>query len=193
MSRNIKSTTIYQFRRNLWYTAKSAPNFTELEPGISGTLPRDRCWGEERAFQVSLLKGSAILDIRTSLVAGCKDAGIPYGRKVENGFTFHDLRHTAKTIARKAGVDKNVRMVIFGHANPNDMDLRYDTVDEGDLTQSTKLRLFWKIDTIIVTIAQKKAIRIESFNGVTCCFNCGAEGESRTRTSIRTLDPETKI
>ena len=46
---------------------------------------------------------------------------------------FHDLRHTAKTIARKAGVDKNVRMVIFGHSNSNDMDLRYDTVDEDDL------------------------------------------------------------
>ena len=64
---------------------------------------------------------------------GCKEAGIPYGRKVENGFTFHGLRHTAKTVARKAGVDKNVRMVIFGHSNSNDMDLRYDTVDEGDL------------------------------------------------------------
>ena len=43
------------------------------------------------------------------------------------------MRHTAKTIARKAGVDKNVRMVIFGHSNPNDMDLRYDTVDDEDM------------------------------------------------------------
>ena len=46
---------------------------------------------------------------------------------------FHDLRHTAKTIARKAGVDKNVRMVIVGHSNSKDLDLRYDTVDEDDL------------------------------------------------------------
>ena len=78
-------------------------------------------------------KEKAILDIRAGFQKGCKDAGIPYGRKVENGFTFHDLRHTAKTIARKAGVDKNVRMVIFGHSNPNDMDLRYDTVDDEDM------------------------------------------------------------
>jgi hypothetical protein len=43
------------------------------------------------------------------------------------------MRHTTKTIARKAGVEKNVRMTMFGHSNPDDMDLRYDTVDEGDL------------------------------------------------------------
>ena len=76
-------------------------------------------------------KGSAISDIRTGFAEGCKEAGIQYGRK--GGFVFHDLRHTAKTITRKAGVDKNVRMVIFGHSNSNDMDSRYDTVDEEDL------------------------------------------------------------
>ncbi|MGB5747862.1 MAG: hypothetical protein WBM69_12820 [Desulfobacterales bacterium] len=36
-------------------------------------------------------------------------------------------------IERKADVDNNVRMVIFGHSNPNDMDLRYDTLDQGDM------------------------------------------------------------
>jgi integrase len=76
-------------------------------------------------------KGSAISDIRTGFIDGCKAAGIRYGR--DGGFVFHDLRHTAKTIARKAGVDKNVRMVIFGHSGNDDMDFRYDTVDEGDL------------------------------------------------------------
>jgi integrase len=46
---------------------------------------------------------------------------------------FHDLRHTAKTYLRKAGVDRNIRMVIFGHTDGNDMDSHYDTMDEGDL------------------------------------------------------------
>ena len=78
-------------------------------------------------------KGKPVSDIRTGLRQGCDTAGIPYGRNAENGFTFHDLRRTAKTIARKAGVDKNVRMVMFGHSNSNDMDLRYDIVDETDL------------------------------------------------------------
>ena len=48
------------------------------------------------------------------------------------GFTFHDMGHTAKMIECKGGVDKNVRMVIFGHPNSNDKDRGYDTVDEGD-------------------------------------------------------------
>jgi hypothetical protein len=34
---------------------------------------------------------------------------------------------------RKAGVDKNVRGVIFGHSVSDDMDFRYDHVDESDL------------------------------------------------------------
>ena len=86
-------------------------------------------------------KGSTISDIRTGFIAGCKEAGIQYGRS--GGFVFHDLRHTAKTIARKAGVDKNVRMVIFGHSGNDDMDFRYDTVDEGDLLDAIdKVEMF---------------------------------------------------
>ncbi len=36
---------------------------------------------------------------------------------MENGFTFHDLRHTFQVNARRAGIDKNVRMVIMGHSD----------------------------------------------------------------------------
>jgi hypothetical protein len=60
-----------------------------------------------------------VSDIRAGMQKACKDAGISYGPKVKNGFTFHDLRYTAKTTARKAGVDKNVRMVIFGRNRQN--------------------------------------------------------------------------
>ena len=42
----------------------------------------------------------------------------------KGGFVFHDLRRTAKTLARNAGVDKNIRMVMFGNSASNDMDLR---------------------------------------------------------------------
>ena len=34
---------------------------------------------------------------------------------------------------RKAGIDRNIRMVIFGHSDGNDMDSRYDTIDRADL------------------------------------------------------------
>ena len=41
---------------------------------------------------------------------------------------------------RKAGVDRNVRMVIFGHSDGNDMDSRYDTVDGVDLLAAVDKR-----------------------------------------------------
>lgn len=82
---------------------------------------------------VFLFRGKPIRDIREGFKNGCDNAGIPYGRKVKDGFTFHDLRHTTKTFMRKAGVDKNVRAIIFGHSVGGDMDFRYDYVDETDL------------------------------------------------------------
>jgi integrase len=60
----------------------------------------------------------------------------PYSRFAEKGFIFHDLRRTTKTNARKSGVDKNVRMAWFGHSSGNDMDFRYDIVDEEDLIKA---------------------------------------------------------
>lgn len=74
-----------------------------------------------------------MVDIRDGFKRGCTAAGIPYGRNTKDGFTLHDLRHTTKTYLRKAGVDRNVRMAIFGHTDGNDMDSRHDTVDETDL------------------------------------------------------------
>jgi len=61
----------------------------------------------------------------------CSDAGIPYGRHEENGFVFHDARHTFNTNLRKAGVAESVIMEITGHST-REMFLRYDTVDQGD-------------------------------------------------------------
>jgi len=80
--------------------------------------------------------GKPIKDIREGIKKACEKAGIPYGRFEENGFIFNDLRRTAKNNARKSGVDKNVRMACFGHGSGNDMDFRYDIVDEGDLIKA---------------------------------------------------------
>ena len=77
-------------------------------------------------------KGNPIAsNFKRSLVAACKDAEIPYGRKVKGGFTFHDLRHTFNTYMRKAGVAESVIMQITGHATREMFD-RYNTVDEDD-------------------------------------------------------------
>jgi integrase len=74
-------------------------------------------------------------DIRSSLERACREAKIPYGRNTKDGFTFHDLRHSFITFARKADVARNVVMAITGHV-ANDMNFRYDTVDESDLLKA---------------------------------------------------------
>jgi len=80
-----------------------------------------------RYKHVFIYQGKPIThNVRSGLRSALKRARIDL-------FRFHDLRHTAKTIARKAGVDKNIRMVIFGHSDGSDMDARYDIIDEQDL------------------------------------------------------------
>jgi len=80
---------------------------------------------------VFLYQGKPVADIRTGLQTACKDAGIIYGRKIINGFIFHDLRHTFNTNMRKAGIAESVIMEITGHSTREMFD-RYNTVDEDD-------------------------------------------------------------
>ncbi|MCX5842169.1 MAG: tyrosine-type recombinase/integrase [Deltaproteobacteria bacterium] len=69
--------------------------------------------------------------MRTSLRRACRDAGIPYGRGIKDGFVFHDTRHCFNTNMRKSGVPESVIMKITGHST-REMFLRYDTVDATD-------------------------------------------------------------
>jgi len=66
-----------------------------------------------------------------------KEAGIPWGREVENGWIFHDLRRTFKTDMRKAGVHKSVIDAIVGHTG-NDMDSRYNIIDDEDRLEAVR-------------------------------------------------------
>jgi len=81
--------------------------------------------------RVFLFKGKPVKDLRTALTRACRDAGIPYGRGVKNGFVFHDTRHCFNTNMRKSGVPESVIMKITGHST-REMFLRYDTVDASD-------------------------------------------------------------
>jgi integrase len=81
-------------------------------------------------------RGKPVKDVRGALSNACEKADIPFGRKVTNGFTLHDMRHTFATVARKAGVPRNVIIAIMGHSDSTDMNLRYDTVDESDLLEA---------------------------------------------------------
>lgn len=71
------------------------------------------------------------------LQSACQAVGIPYGRNVKNGFTFHDLRHTFNTNMPKAGVPESVIMEIIGHSTREMFD-RYNTVDKGDMKEAVK-------------------------------------------------------
>lgn len=93
---------------------------------ILQSIPRS-----ENTNHVFLYRGHPLKDIRGSLKSACKKAGVPYGRKVKGGITFHDLRHTFNTNMRKAGTHDTITMNITGHATREMFD-RYNTVDESE-------------------------------------------------------------
>jgi integrase len=82
---------------------------------------------------VFLWKGKKIRgeQFRVWVQRACKDANIPYGRSVKNGFVPHDLRHGFVTFMRKAGVDRSVIMELTGHSTDS-MFHRYNEIDSDD-------------------------------------------------------------
>jgi integrase len=70
----------------------------------------------------------------------CRDAGI-------TNFVFHDLRHTAATNLRRAGVDALTAMKITGHKTMA-VFRRYNTIDEDDLLAARR-----RMDTYMDTRA----------------------------------------
>lgn len=86
---------------------------------------------------VFLLRGKPIKDMRGALTRACRDAGIPYGRFLKDGFVFHDLRHSFNTHMRKAGVPESVIMKVTGHSTREMFD-RYNTVDMDDAKEAMR-------------------------------------------------------
>jgi len=80
-----------------------------------------RTLGDDRVFTY---KGKSCSNLRHGFKKACEEAGIIYGKKVEGGFVFGDLRRTAKTLMARAGVDKAYRDTILGHES-QDMDRHY--------------------------------------------------------------------
>jgi integrase len=124
-----------------------------ISPSLNGTLK-----GIPRALHddhVLLFRGKPLKELGKSLQRACVKAEIPYGRKIKNGFTFHDLRHSFNTNMRKAGVDESVIMSITGHSTREMFD-RYNTVDADDTREAVnKLEVFFQNVTQNVTLPQK--------------------------------------
>jgi len=80
--------------------------------------------------------------LRRSFKTACKKAGIPFGRGVQNGITFHDIRGTVKTNMARAGVSKVFRDKLLGHALQG-MDAHYMALDEDDLRRAMDQYTVW--------------------------------------------------
>lgn len=84
---------------------------------------------------VFLYEGKPIKSMRRAFATACRKAGITPGRA---GLTMHDLRHTAATRMRRAGVDLFTAMAIVGHKSEN-MHRRYNTITPDDLRAAASL------------------------------------------------------
>jgi integrase len=75
-----------------------------------------RLW-EARGLGVPLfhIDGKPLGALRSEVRRACEAAGIPYGRKVDGGFVFHDTRRCALTNAQAAGISDSVARTISGH------------------------------------------------------------------------------
>ncbi|MBW2470315.1 MAG: tyrosine-type recombinase/integrase [Deltaproteobacteria bacterium] len=72
----------------------------------------------------------------------CQKADIPYGRKMLNGITFHDIRRSVKTFMLHAGVDKIHRDTILGHSLKG-MDAHYIVITDESLTKAMNKYTNW--------------------------------------------------
>ena len=94
--------------------------------------------------QVFLRDGQPMRSMEGAFKAACKAAGI-------TGFVFHDLRHTAITNMRRAGIDPLTIMQISGHKTMVCF-TRYNSFREADLRAAVE-----KANTYL-TLAHRKAL-----------------------------------
>jgi len=126
---------------------------TEQLEAILKAIPRTL--GTDNVFTY---RAKPFSDVRTGLKDACKSAGILYGKKLEGGFVFGDLRRTAKTLMARAGVDKAYRDAILGHES-QDMDRHYLHPDfEKDLRAAMEKYHNWlreEIQNVTHSVTQK--------------------------------------
>ena len=100
-------------------------------------------WQERRldTQRVFLYKDKPITDVKTAFDKACRRAGI-------RNLRLHDLRHTASTNLRRAGVDATTAMKIVGHKSER-MHRRYNTVEPEDLRRAVSQLATYQANTLI--------------------------------------------
>ena len=101
------------------------------------------CWRERRLDtpRVFLYKGRSVERLGTAFKAACRRAGV-------TGLRLHDLRHTATTNLRRAGVDTATAMKIVGHKSDR-MHRRYNTIEPDDLHAAVAKLQAYQANTVI--------------------------------------------
>jgi len=90
---------------------------------------------------VVLYKGTPVRDGKTALERAWGRAGV-------TNLRLHDLRHTASTTLRRAGVDATTAMKIVGHKSER-MHRRYNTVEPEDLQRAVSQLAAYHANTVI--------------------------------------------
>lgn len=106
--------------------------------------------------RVFLYKGRPWKNPRTAFAAACRRAGI-------TGLRLHDLRHTASTNLRRAGVDTMTAMKIVGHKSEQ-MHRRYNTIQPEDLHEAAAKLQKYAANTVL-TLASS----VETGQNVSAC------------------------
>ncbi len=105
---------------------------------VFSELRKDRRLDTNRVF---LYKGKPWKNPRTAFASACRRAGIM-------GLRLHDLRHTASTNLRRAGVDTMTAMKIVGHKSEQ-MHRRYNTIQPEDLQEAAEKLNKYTANTVI--------------------------------------------
>jgi len=108
---------------------------------VFSELRKDRRLDTKRVF---LYKGEPWKNPRTAFAAACRRAGIM-------GLRLHDLRHTASTNLRRAGVDTMTAMKIVGHKSEQ-MHRRYNTIQPEDLREAAEKLQRYTANTVITLV-----------------------------------------
>jgi integrase len=105
---------------------------------ILHSIPRDI-----NCKHVFTYRGVPLSSVIGGIKRACKNAGIPYGTKVKDGFVFQDLRTTADTLMARAGVPDVYRKALMGHKQAG-MDRHYMHPDfEKDLRAAMEKDTSW--------------------------------------------------
>jgi integrase len=135
---------LLDIRRNLPAGARGARHRSDLlldVVGVTAQRPKVMMFGDEQAPSWRRRR-----QMFYAFEAAVRRAGIPYGRNVRGGLTYHDLRHTFATKLRAAGVHEYDIADLLGHSTTSTE--RRDTKVTRGYSHAVPSRLMEAVESI---------------------------------------------